>query len=76
MFETFKAVVGPATNLNTLITKSQEWQSKYLALPILRKQILSGMLDLSRQSNVVISNDRLKMEFETQTDEFIGAGAS
>uniref|UniRef100_A0A0B7B536 Uncharacterized protein n=2 Tax=Arion vulgaris TaxID=1028688 RepID=A0A0B7B536_9EUPU len=76
LFETFKEVVGPATTLSALVTRSQEWQSKYLALPVLRKQILSGMLDLSRQSSIVISNDKLRMEFGLRTDDFLVDGDS
>uniref|UniRef100_A0A0B7B7R2 Uncharacterized protein n=2 Tax=Arion vulgaris TaxID=1028688 RepID=A0A0B7B7R2_9EUPU len=93
LFETFKEVVGPATTLSALVTRSQEWQSKYLALPVLRKhfnphdiesrrdlrcfeEILSGMLDLSRQSSIVISNDKLRMEFGLRTDDFLVDGDS
>ncbi|CAG5133851.1 unnamed protein product [Candidula unifasciata] len=70
LFGTFKEVVGPATSLNGLFSRAQEWQSKYLALPVIRKQILSGMLDLCRQSNIVISSDNLKVEFGSSTDNF------
>lgn len=76
LFETFKQVVGPATSLSGLFSRTQEWQSKYLALPVIRKQILSGMLDLCRQSNIVISSDNLKVEFGSSADNFMCKSSS
>ncbi|BFZ09932.1 hypothetical protein BsWGS_12971 [Bradybaena similaris] len=76
LFDTFKEVVGPATSLSGLFSRSQEWQAKYLALPVIRKQILSGMLNLCRQSNIVISNDNLKVEFAPQADSYMHESSS
>ncbi|XP_005108691.1 MLX-interacting protein isoform X2 [Aplysia californica] len=64
LFETFKEVVGSATTLDSLVSKAQEWQAKYLSLPVLRKQILSGMLNLSRKTSIVSDSESLKLEFQ------------
>ncbi|CAL1539704.1 unnamed protein product [Lymnaea stagnalis] len=66
LFESFKEVVGSATTLSALTAKAQEWQMKYLALPVLRKHILGGMLELSRQNSIVMSSDKLQLDFGSQ----------
>ncbi|KAH9505571.1 hypothetical protein Btru_055910 [Bulinus truncatus] len=65
LFDTFKEIVGSAVTLSALTAKAQEWQSKFLALPVLRKQILGGMLELSRQDSIVLTSDKLQLEFGT-----------
>ncbi|XP_059162238.1 MLX-interacting protein-like isoform X2 [Physella acuta] len=71
LFETFKEVVGSATNFSSLTAKTQEWQNRCLALPVIRKQILDGMLGLSRQNSIVMSPDRLQLDFCSQNSSHV-----
>ncbi|GFR84363.1 carbohydrate-responsive element-binding protein-like [Elysia marginata] len=61
MWESFKEVVGPVTNFSGLSSKAQEWQTNCLALPVLRKQILAGLLSLSRQNSIAMTSDPLNL---------------
>ncbi|KAK0047406.1 MLX-interacting protein-like isoform X2 [Biomphalaria pfeifferi] len=62
LFDTFKEIIGPVTTLNALTATAQEWQTKFLALPVLRKVILGGMLELSRQDSIVMTPDKLQLQ--------------
>ncbi|RUS85064.1 hypothetical protein EGW08_007158 [Elysia chlorotica] len=68
MWESFKEVVGPVLSCDELCNKAQEWQTNSLSLPVLRKEILAGLLQLSRQNSMAMTSDPLKLEAGTSVD--------